>query len=415
MDMVDDLYRKYLPELIREGKVSMELLDESVRRVLRVKFRLGLFENPYIAEVPEDERLLLPEYLDLAENVAQETMVLLKNAGGLLPLRPDGARIAVIGPLASDSAPLMGNWAGRGRVEEITCIYDALVKEFGEKAEFVLAKGCDFDGSDESGFAESFGAAGSCDAVILCLGEKRDWSGENCSRSSIALPVIQEKLLAAVHAAGKPVIVLLSSGRPLDLTRIEPMADAMLEIWQPGTMGGHAVAGILSGRYNPSGKLPVTFPYTTGQIPIYYNRRNSGRRGTQGLYKDITSEPMYEFAHGLSYSEFSYSPVTLSCDSVSASEKIVAEVTVTNTSDVDGMETVHWFICDPYCSIARPVKELKFFEKRLIKAGESSVFRFEIDPWSDLSFVDGDGNRFLEPGEYRVIVKNQKIEFMLVE
>ncbi len=309
----------------------------------------------------------------------------------------------------------MGNWAGRGRVEEITCIYDALVKEFGEKAEFVLAKGCDFDGSDESGFAESFGAAGSCDAVILCLGEKRDWSGENCSRSSIALPVIQEKLLAAVHAAGKPVIVLLSSGRPLDLTRIEPMADAMLEIWQPGTMGGHAVAGILSGRYNPSGKLPVTFPYTTGQIPIYYNRRNSGRRGTQGLYKDITSEPMYEFAHGLSYSEFSYSPVTLSCDSVSASEKIVAEVTVTNTSDVDGMETVHWFICDPYCSIARPVKELKFFEKRLIKAGESSVFRFEIDPWSDLSFVDGDGNRFLEPGEYRVIVKNQKIEFMLVE
>ncbi len=415
MDMVDDLYRKYLPELIREGKVSMELLDESVRRVLRVKFRLGLFENPYIAEVPEDERLLLPEYLDLAENVAQETMVLLKNAGGLLPLRPDGARIAVIGPVAFDSAPLMGNWAGRGRVDEITCIYDALVKEFGDKAEFVLAKGCDFEGSDESGFAEAFGAAGSCDAVILCLGEKRDWSGENCSRSSIALPVIQEKLLAAVHAAGKPVIVLLSSGRPLDLARIEPMADAMLEIWQPGTMGGHAVAGILSGRYNPSGKLPVTFPYTTGQIPIYYNRRNSGRRGTQGLYKDITSEPMYEFAHGLSYSEFSYSPVTLSCDSVSASEKIVAEVTVTNTSDVDGMETVHWFICDPYCSIARPVKELKFFEKRLIKAGESSVFRFEIDPWRDLSFVDVDGNRFLEPGEYRVIVKNQKIEFMLVE
>ena len=193
------------------------------------------------------------------------------------------------------------------------------------------------------------------------------------------------------------------------------MADAMLEIWQPGTMGGHAVAGILSGRYNPSGKLPVTFPYTTGQIPIYYNRRNSGRRGTQGLYKDITSEPMYEFAYGLSYSEFSYSPVTLSCDSVSASGKIVAEVTVANTSDVDGMETVHWFICDPYCSIARPVKELKFFEKRLIKAGESSVFRFEIDPWRDLSFVDADGNRFLEPGEYRVIVKNQNVDFMLVE
>lgn len=419
MDMVDDLYRKYLPELVHEGKVSMDLIDESVRRVLKVKFDLGLFEHPYIDEVPEAERLMLPEYLELAENVAQETMVLLKNEGGILPLCPEGGRIAVIGPIAADSAPLMGNWSGRGRIEEITSIYDALVKEYGGRAEFIYARGCDFEGNDESGFAEAAEAALSADAVILCLGEKRNWSGENCSRSSIALPRIQEKLLETVRGAGKPVVVLLSSGRPLDLSRIEPMADAMLEIWQPGTMGGHAVAGILSGRYNPSGKLPVTFPYTTGQIPIYYNRRNSGRRGTQGLYKDITSEPMYEFAYGLSYSSFEYSTIKVSSDTLSIGDgaadsgSLVAQVTVTNVSDVDGMETVHWFICDPYCSIARPVKELKHFEKRLIRAGESCTFTFEIDPLRDLGFVDGNGERFVEPGDYYIIVKDQKVKIVL--
>lgn len=415
MDMVDDLYRKYLPELVQEGKVSMELVDESVRRVLRVKFNLGLFENPYIAETPESERLLLPEYLEIAENVAQETMVLLKNEGGLLPLCPEGGKIAVAGPVAADSAPLIGNWSGRGRTEETVSIYDALVKEFGDKAEFVYAHGCDFDGDDETMFAEAVDAASDADAVILCLGEKRNWSGENCSRSTIALPQIQEKLLAAVRSTGKPVIVLLSSGRPLDLSRIEPMADAMLEIWQPGTMGGHAVAGILSGRYNPSGKLPVTFPYTTGQIPIYYNRRNSGRRGTQGLYQDIQSEPMYEFAYGLSYSEFEYSPVRLSADGPfsASSSNIVAEVTVTNVSGADGMETVHWFVCDPYSSVARPVKELKFFEKRMIKAGGSETFRFEIDPLRDLGFVDGDGSRYVEPGDYYLTVNDQKVRIVL--
>lgn len=418
MDMVDDLYRKYLPELVEEGQVSMELIDESVRRVLKVKFDLGLFENPYIVETPESERLLLPEYLELAEDVAQETMVLLKNDGGLLPLCPDGGKVAVVGPLAADSAPLIGNWSGRGRVEEATHIYDALVKEYGDRVQFTYSRGCDFEGEDESLFAEAVEAASDADAVIVCLGEKRNWSGENCSRSSIALPPLQENLLAAVRAVGKPVIVLLSSGRPLDLSRIEPMADAMLEIWQPGTMGGYAVAGILSGRYNPSGKLPVTFPYSTGQIPIYYNRRNSGRRGTQGIYKDITSDPMYEFAYGLSYSRFDYSDVTLSMDSIALQDcldnhgetpRIMAEVTVTNASDVDGMETVHWFINDPYCSIARPVKELKFFEKAMIKAGDSHTFRFEIDPVRDLGFVDCDGNRFVEPGDYYVMVKDSKV------
>ena len=200
-------------------------------------------------------------------------------------------------------------------------------------------------------------------------------------------------------------MVLIASGRPVDLSRIEPLADALVEIWMPGTTAGNAVAGILSGKYNPSGRLPMTFPYTTGQIPVYYNHRNSARRGTQGLYKDIQSEPMYWFGYGLSYTTFTYSPVRLSSDSVSEDGTVTATVTVTNTGNVAGKETVQWYICDLFShSVARPVRELKHFEKQLLQPGESREFRFEINPKRDLGFVDKDGTPYLEKGEYRVIV-----------
>lgn len=413
MDMVDDLYMKYLPELISEGKVDMAQVDDAVKRVLRLKFRLGLFETPYTEERPDSERFLLPESLEVAEQLAQESMVLLKNEG-VLPLK-DVAKVALVGPFADNQVDLLGNWAARGRAEDVTSIYDALVKELDGKAEVILATGCGFDGEDVSGFAEAVKAADSADVVIVCLGEKRGWSGENASRSTIALPEIQEQFLEAVAATGKPVILVLSSGRPLDVTRMEKHADAMLEIWQPGVCAGPAVAGILSGRYNPSGRLAITFPYTTGQIPIYYDRRNSGRRGTQGLYQDIPSTPMYEFGHGLSYTTFEYGPVTVSSEEVSKDGTLTAEVVVTNTGDVDGKETVHWFICDPYSRLTRPVKELKFFEKQMIKAGESRTFRFEIDPLRDLGFVDENGNRYVDSGEYRIIVKDQTVKINVVD
>ena len=217
----------------------------------------------------------------------------------------------------------------------------------------------------------------------------------------------QEELLKAVAAVGKPMIVLNSSGRPVDLHRIEGYADAIMQIWHPGVCAGKAVAGLLSGRYNPSGKLAMTFPYNTGQIPIYYNRRNSGRRGTQGLYKDVQSEPLYEFGHGLSYSKFEYGPLTLSSDRITQDDPLVAEL-VRNVSDRDGLETVHWYICDPYSHITRPVKELKFFEKKMIRAGEEVLFRFEIDPIRDLGFVDRTGRRYLDKGEYYIMVGQHK-------
>lgn len=407
MDMMDNLYRTHLAKLIEDGRVSLETVDECVRRVLRMKFRLGLFERPYTEVRPENEIYLQPDALANAERLAQESMVLLKNDNSLLPLK-NVSKIALIGPLADTQGELIGNWVARGRDSEVISILSGMKEEFGS-AEITSVSGCRIEETDEASVASAVEAAKSADVVVLCLGEKTKWSGENCSRSSIALPQVQEELLRRVKAVGKPVVVLIASGRPVDLSRIAPMSDALVEIWMPGTTAGKAVAGILSGRYNPSGRLPMTFPYTTGQIPIYYNRRNPARRGTQGWYKDIQIEPMYEFGYGLSYSTFEYSPVTLSSDSVAKDGKVTASVTVRNTSDVDGMETVQWYICDPVCSITRPVKELKHFEKVLLKAGESKTFTFEIEPYRDLSFVDRTGKRFLDSGEYHIIVKDSKV------
>ncbi len=412
MDMMDNLYRKHLPQLLDEGRVSEETLDECVRRVLRVKFRLGLFEHPYTEIKSADEIYLQPSSLSDAEQLAQESMVLLKN-NGLLPLSK-GVHIALIGPLANTQAELIGNWKARGRAEEVVSILSGMNGEFTENS-ITYVQGCDFETGSSELTSAAVEAVKKSDVVVLCLGEKAKWSGENCSRSTIAIPQAQVQLLRDVRSAGKPVAVLVASGRPVDLTEVEPLADALVEIWMPGTTAGNAVAGILSGKYNPSGRLPMTFPYTTGQIPIYYNRRNSARRGTQGLYKDIQSEPLYGFGYGLSYTSFEYSPVTLSSDSVTADGTVTARVTVTNTGSRDGKETVQWYICDPYSSITRPVRELKYFEKALIKAGESKAFTFEINPSRDLAFVDRNGKPFLEKGSFKVIVGGNEAEFSLID
>ncbi|MGM9735720.1 MAG: glycoside hydrolase family 3 N-terminal domain-containing protein [Candidatus Cryptobacteroides sp.] len=412
MDMVDDLYRKHIPELLDEGKVKMSQVDEAVRRVLRIKFRLGLFDKPYIEERPESERYLLPESLRLAEQAASETMVLLKNEGSVLPLSTD-CDVALIGPFASTQAEHNGNWRGRARAEDVTSIADGLRAEFTGKVS--VTEGCAFEGDDRKGFQEAVRAARRADVAVVCIGHKAKWSGENCSRSTIEIPQVQLDLLKAVKAAGKPVVVLVSSGRPVDLRQVEAYSDAILQIWHPGTMAGQAVAGILDGRYNPSAKLAITFPYSTGQIPIYYNRRNSGRRGTQGLYKDIQSEPLYEFGHGLSYTTFEYGELTLSSDKVSRKDRLTATVEVRNTGTRDGQEAVLWFICDPYSHITRPVKELKFFEKQNIPAGESRTFTFEIDPFRDLGFVDRTGRRYLDTGEYRIMVGNREAVLEVID
>ena len=413
MDMMSHAYDRHLKELVEEGKVTMAQVDESVRRVLRVKFRLGLFERPYTPVTNEKDRFFRPQSMAVAAQLAAESMVLLKNDNQILPLT-NKKKIAVVGPMAKNGWDLLGSWCGHGKDTDVEMLYDGLTAEFGGDAELRYAMGCKPQGNDRSGFAGALDVARWSDVVIVCLGEMLTWSGENASRSTIALPQIQEELVKELKEAGKPVILVLSNGRPLELNRMEPLCDAILEIWQPGINGARSMAGILSGRINPSGKLAMTFPYSTGQIPIYYNRRKSGR-GHQGFYKDITSDPLYPFGHGLSYTEFKYGTVTPSATKVKRGDKLSAEVTVTNTGSRDGAETVHWFISDPYCSITRPVKELKHFEKQLIKAGETKTFRFDIDLERDFGFVNEDGKHFLEAGEYHILVQGQTVKIELID
>ena len=407
MDMTDNCYRDHLGELIAAGEVEPGRLDDAVRRVLRLKFRLGLFERPYVPERPEKERFLRPEALTLADSLAAESCVLLKNETRILPLAP-GCRIAVIGPLADAREHLLGSWCGRGEARDVTTLYDGLCAEFGAE-QVRYARGCDFNGDDRSGFPEAVAAAREAQVVVLCLGERRQWTGENASRATLALPPIQEELARTLSEVGKPIVLLLSNGRPLELCRLEPLCAGILEIWQPGTAGGKPVAGLLSGRLNPSGRLVVTFPRTTGQIPIYYNQRRKARPD-QGAYLDLPDTPMYPFGHGLSYAEFRYGEIR----QVSV-EPLVLELTVTNTSSRDGAESLLWYVSDPVCSITRPVRELKHFEKRLIRAGDSETFRFEVDPLRDLGFVDETGRRFLEPGEYWIQAGPRKFRLLIPE
>ncbi len=415
MDMKDNIYMENIPQLVNEKKIPIEKIDDAVARILRIKFRLGLFDKPYTTIVEETNRYLQPASRAIAKQLAVESIVLLKNEKQILPLETALKSIALIGPMANDKSNLMGAWSYNGKEQDVESILEGLIKEYKNEVSINFSKGCDFDGIDEAGFQEAIKAAQKSEIIIVCLGEKKNWSGENASRSSIALPPIQEKLVTELHKTGKPLILVLSNGRPLELVRLEPLADAIVEIWQPGTEGGSAVAGILSGKFNPSGKLAITFPLTTGQIPIYYNMRPSARTGTQGNYQDISTEPLYWFGHGMSYSDFEYDSVRISSEKITREQKLIAEVTVSNSGKMTGKETVLWFISDPVCSISRPVKELKYFDKKEIQAGSKTTFRFEIDPMRDLSYVDATGNRILESGGFYIHVNGQKLKFELVD
>lgn len=414
LDIIDNCYYDHLAELVKEGKVTLARLDDAVRRVLRLKFSLGLFEKPYIDETPIEKRILLPEYRAVAERLAEESMVLLKNNDSLLPFEGIG-QIALIGPMVENQEDLLGWWWGQGIAEDVCSIKDAFQKEFQGQANIRYAKGCEIEGNDRNGFAQALQTAKESDVVVLCLGEKRRWSGENAPMATISLPPVQEALVEEVKKAGKPVVLVVSSGRPIDLTRIEPLADAIVMMWQPGISGGRPLAGILSGKVNPSGRLSITFPYTAAQIPIYYNRRPASRYAPLGHYRDMTSDPLYPFGYGLSYTTYEYGSLQASQLTIKKNDEVTFEIPVTNTGDRAGMETVMWFISDPVCSVSRPVKELKYFEKRTLKPGETAVYQFTLNPWRDLSFRDEDGNRVLEGGDYYIQVKDKQLKLKLIE
>jgi beta-glucosidase len=412
MDMMSHSYDTYLEQLVNEGKVDVATVDEAVRRTLRVKFQLGLFERPYTPSSDPAARFLRQESVEAARAMSAESMVLLKN-NGVLPLK-QVKKILVTGPVAGADHDLLGCWWGHGVDSDIEKVLASVKAEFGADAEVRYSKGCDFDGSDESDFRRVERLARWADVVVACVGEKGSWSGENNSHAYIGLPQVQRDLLALIKKTGTRMVMVLSNGRPMTIADEAEMADAVLEMWHPGLFGGSAVAGILSGRINPSGKLSMTFPYSQGQIPIYYGRRNSARRN-QGWYRDQTIEPLYPFGHGLSYTSFSYGQAVASKTDVRKGDRLEITVPVTNTGDRDGMETVFWYVSDPYGTVTRPDKELRYFEKRLVRKGNTEEFTFNVDVNRDLGFVDDRGNLLLEPGEVYVHVGDKTVRLNVVE
>jgi beta-glucosidase len=410
LDMMSSAYLKHFDTLLAHGRISMKQIDDAVLNVLRLKEKLGLFDDPYryCDEQRESALHYAPEHLTASHEIAGRSMVLLKNDGHLLPLDA-GRRIAVIGPLARTQKDLLGTWRGRGDREMATSILDAVIGIAGSNR-LDYAEGCGVVGNDVSGFAAAVSLAEKSDVVVMVLGEGAWQSGEAASRTSINLPGVQTDLLKAVKQTGKPVVLVLLNGRPLALEQESALADAILEAWHPGTEGGKAVADILFGRINPSGKLPVTFPRSLGQVPIHYNMKNTGRPITpqkpskfQSKYLDSPNDPLYPFGFGLSYAEFQYAAITLDKAEIGAGETLTASVTLSNVGTVDGEEVVQLYIRDLVGSVTRPVKELKGFQKIFLQPGESKSIEFSIGE-KELAFLRRDMTWGTEPGDFELFI-----------
>lgn len=409
MDMQGEVYFKYLKKQVEEGLVDEELINNAVRRILRVKFLLGLFDDPYkyCNEAREKKLIYAPEHLEAAFDVAKKSMVLLKNDQQVLPLKKN-EKIAVIGELAASKRDLLGSWKAAGDWEFMNSVLDEL-KAYNGATNVIYAEGCKTTGNDKSGFDAAISAARSAGKIVMVIGENADWSGEASSRTSIKVPGVQTELLEKLKALNKPVIVVLMNGRPLDLSYESELADALIETWYPGTMGGKAITHVLFGEYNPSGKLTMTFPLNLGQVPVYYYAKNTGRPiylpnpKYKSRYIDAPNDPLYPFGYGLSYTTFEYSDLRLSSNELKENGELKATVTIKNTGTRDGEEVVQCYVRDLVGSITRPVKELKGFEKISLKAGESKNVTFSITP-AMLAFHRLDMSYGTEPGDFKLFV-----------
>lgn len=408
MDLQGEVYFSYLRGLVDSGFVREKTIDNAVRRILNVKAKLGLFDDPYLYcdRARENQVVSNPEIKALSRDVARRSMVLLKNEG-CLPF-DRGDRIAVIGELAASRRDLLGSWKAAGEWNDMNSILDA-VRAYNGAANVIYAEGCRKIGSDRSGFGEAMDAVAQADKVLMVIGEDWDWSGEAASRTDIGVPGIQSELLKMIASAGKPVALVLLNGRPLVLEEESKDADAILEAWYPGTMGAEAVTDIVFGQYNPSGKLTMTFPRSVGQIPVFYYEKNTGRPiylpndKYKSKYLDSPNEPLYPFGYGLSYTDFKYSNLILSSPKMKKGHTIDATVTVTNIGSRTGEETVQLYIRDLIGSVTRPVKQLKGFQKLVLAPGESRTVTFTIDD-EMLSFWRHDMTFGIEDGDFKVMV-----------
>lgn len=410
VDMVSDLYRRDLPAEVRAGRVPEATVDAAVRRVLRAKYRLGLFDDPYryCDEARERARTLTPEHRRAAREIARETLVLLKNDGGVLPLAKDLRTLAVIGPLADDRRDMLGNWAAEGRAEDAITPLAGIRAAVSPRTQVLYARGSGIRDDDTSGFAEAARIAAQADAVLLFVGESEDMSAEANSRTSLDLPGVQPQLVAAVRATGKPVVAVLFNGRPLAIEPLQRDAAAILEAWFPGVEGGHAIADVLFGDVNPSAKLPITFPRNVGQVPIHYAHKNTGRPPSAAdhytsKYIDAPWTPLYPFGHGLSYTTFRYGDVRVAKPTLAAGETQRVEVTVENTGTRAGDEVVQLYLRDDVASITRPVRELRGFRRVHLRPGERRDIAFDLT-LDDLAFYGPDLRRIAEPGTFTVFV-----------
>ena len=414
MDMESNAYRYHLAQLVKEKKVPMALIDDAVKRILRKKFELGLFDDPFKFNNEEREQKALnnPEHRKEARAMAAKSIVLLKNEKGILPLSKSTKTIAFIGPLVKEYKQNMGFWSVElpelDYTKEIVSQWDGLQNKVGKNTQLLYAKGCDIEGDNTEGFAEAIAVANQADVVILSIGERRDQSGEAKSRSNLRLPGVQEELVKAIQATGKPVVVLINAGRPLIFNWTADQVPAILYTWWLGSEAGNAIADVLFGDYNPSGKLPISFPREEGQIPIYYNHFNTGRPAPNetatnyvSAYIDLKNSPKFPFGYGLSYTTFNYSDLQLSKKVMKKNETITVSFTLTNSGKFDGEEVVQLYLKDQVGSVVRPVKELRDFQKVFLKAGASQKITFTIDK-EKLAFYNAKLEWAPEPGAFEV-------------
>jgi beta-glucosidase len=422
MEMVSKTYQETLPKQLKEKKISISVIDEAVRRILTVKFSKGLFEHPYTDESRYQTAYLQPDAIALAREAAWKSCVLLKNDNNLLPLTKETKTIALIGPLGTDAEQMVGPWYSRAHSQDIISLAMGIEQKLPD-SQLLVARGCSIIDTGRTRFhvgnysqiteqptesneiASAVAEAEKADVVIMALGEPSDWSGEDGSRSSLDLPGHQLDLLNAVAATGKPVVVVLFNGRPLALPDVFAKASAVLEAWYPGIQAGNGLADLLFGDADPSGRLTTTFPYSIGQVPMYYNHANTGRPGFghwKGNYVDGPSVPFLPFGFGLTYTTFEYGNVHLDSGVLKAGGTLTASAQLKNTGERAGTEVAQLYLRGlAFAGGARPVRELKGFQKILLQPGETRDVTFTLSP-KELGFYDADGHWIVQPGEYQV-------------
>ncbi len=427
MDMEGNVYVQELAQLVKDGVVEEAIIDDAVKRILRVKFELGLFEDPfrYCDEEREKETIGNPAHHEAVLDMAKKSIVLLKNENQLLPLKKEGQKIALMGDLADDKSSPLGSWRIASDDETGVSVLEGMQAYKGNTLTYVrgaevateqttFLKEVPLNTTDTSGFAEAVRVAKTVDVVVMVLGEFGFQSGEGRSRTDLQLPGVQQELLEAVYKANPNIVLVLNNGRPLAITWADENIPSIVEAWQLGTQTGNAVAQVLYGDYNPSGKLPMTFPRNVGQVPIYYNYKNTGRPIDKddnvfwSHYSDVENTPLYPFGHGLSYTNFSYSDLELNGNTFALEDDVNVSVNVTNTGTIDGKEVVQLYIRDLVGSITRPVKELKGFELVEIRAGETKTINFTLNK-ETLGFYNNNGDFIIEPGDFKVFVGGSSI------